>query len=413
MSGHSPNGLRPAPRDGRRRVSVLGSTGSIGVNTLDVLADQGGAEAFEVVALTANGAAEKLAAQAIRFKAQRAVVADPAAYRTLKDALSGSGVEAAAGPEAVEEAAAAPAEWVMAAIVGAAGLRPSFAAARQGATVALANKETLVCAGDLFLDAVRDGGGALIPVDSEHNAIFQCFDRAQTSAVERIILTASGGPFRARTRAEMAEMTPAQALKHPNWSMGAKISIDSATMFNKALEVIEAARLFPVPQERIEVLVHPQSIVHSMVGYRDGSVLAQLGAPDMRTPIAFALGWPERISAPVARLDLAEIGRLDFERPDLERFPALRLAREALAAGGAAPTALNAANEVAVAAFLDGRIGFLDIARLVEGALAEAGDRRLDCLADVEAVDQAVRAACLGRATPRARGAAGAPSIAS
>ncbi len=384
-----------AAADGRRRVSVLGATGSIGQSTLDVLDAEGGRDAFEVVALTANGQAGPLADAAKRLGARIAAVADPAAYGALKAALAGSGVEAAAGPQAVADAAGEPADWVMAAIVGAAGLRPSFAAARTGATIALANKETLVCAGQLFLDAVAQAGGALVPVDSEHNAIFQCFDRAQAQAVERIIVTASGGPFRQWPRDRMAAATPAQALKHPNWSMGAKISIDSATMFNKALEVIEAARLFPVPPDRIEVLVHPQSVVHSMVGYADGSVLAQLGVPDMRTPIAYALGWPNRIGAPVGRLDLTAIGRLEFEPPDLERFPSLRLAREALAADGAAPTVLNAANEAAVAAFLDGRIGFLEIAATVERALERAARDRLappDSLEAVEAIDRAVRA---------------------
>ncbi|MEL6316859.1 MAG: 1-deoxy-D-xylulose-5-phosphate reductoisomerase [Pseudomonadota bacterium] len=380
----------------RRRISVLGATGSIGVSTLDVLEAHGGGEAFEVVALTANSRAEELATAARRLGARLAVVADERAYPELKAALAGSGVEAAAGPEAVEAAAAEPSDWVMAAIVGAAGLAPTLAAARAGATIALANKEALVCAGDLFLETLRAGGGALLPVDSEHNAIFQVFEAARPESVERIILTASGGPFRTWPKERIANATREQALKHPNWSMGAKITVDSASMFNKGLELIEAARLFPVPHERIEILVHPQSVIHSMVGYVDGSVLAQLGAPDMRTPIAYALGWPERIAAPVARLDFAAVARLDFEAPDLERFPALRLARAALEAGGGMPTVLNAANEVAVAAFLEGRAPFGAIAATVERTMLRMAEREgaeapVASLAAVDHIDARAR----------------------
>jgi len=305
--------------------------------------------------------------------------------------LSGPGIPVAAGPEAVVGAASLEADWVMAGIVGAAGLEPTLAGIRQGAVVGLANKETLVCAGDLVMAEIDRHGATLLPVDSEHSAIFQVFDFEQSDRVERIILTASGGPFRGWSREAMARVTPAQAVAHPNWDMGAKISVDSATMMNKGLEVIEAHHLFPVPESRIEVVVHPQSVIHSMVEYVDGSVLAQLGSPDMRTPIAYALGWPERIDAPAPRIDFKKISNLTFEEPDLDKFPALRLAREALQAGGAAPTILNAANEVAVHGFLDGRIGFLDIARIVERTLATANHYAINTLADVHAVDAHAR----------------------
>jgi 1-deoxy-D-xylulose-5-phosphate reductoisomerase len=325
-----------------------------------------------------------------------AVVADPARYDDLKAALSGSGVEAAAGPEALCEAAARPADWVMAAIVGAAGLEPTLEAVRRGATVALANKECLVCAGTLFMAAVAEHGATLLPVDSEHNAIFQVFDFEQKSRIERIILTASGGPFRTWTREAMAAVTPEQAVAHPNWSMGAKISVDSATMMNKGLEFIEAHHIFAMPAEKIEILVHPQSVIHSMVAYEDGSVLAQLGTPDMRTPIAFTLGWPHRMAAPTARLDLGRIGTLQFEAPDHDRFPALTLVRDVLKAGGACPTVLNAANEVAVAAFLGRRIGFLDIAVLVERTVERVAVPAPVSLDDVLAADHEARAVCTG-----------------
>jgi 1-deoxy-D-xylulose-5-phosphate reductoisomerase len=388
MSVSSPQiDLASAPR----RVTILGSTGSVGTNTLDLIARN--RAAYVVEALTANGNVDLLAAQAKRVGAKLAVVANEARYADLKAALSGSGVEAAAGAAAVVEAASRPADWVMAAIVGAAGLAPTLAAVRRGAVVALANKETLVCAGALMTNEVRRSGATLLPVDSEHNAIFQVIDFAQLSAIDRIVLTASGGPFRQSTREAMAMATPEQAVAHPNWSMGAKISVDSATMMNKGLELIEAFYLFGLPTERIEVLVHPQSIVHSLVAYVDGSVLAQLGQADMRTPIAYTLAWPARMATPVKRLDLAAIGSLTFERPDEVRFPALRLAREALAAGGAAPTVLSAANEVAVAAFLDRRIGFLDIASVVERTLQRVAAPQIDALETVWAIDREAREA--------------------
>ena len=377
-----------------RRVTILGSTGSVGCNTLDLI--ERNPEGFEVVALSANGSAERLAEQARRVRAKLAVVADAGRYRELKDALSGSGVEAAAGPEAVTEAADRPADWVMAAIVGAAGLAPTLAAVRRGAVIALANKETLVCAGALMTAEVVRHGATLLPVDSEHNAIFQVLDFERLDAVDRIVLTASGGPFRTLSRAAMAEVTPEQAVAHPNWDMGAKISVDSATMMNKGLELIEAHHLFGLPGDRIDILVHPQSVVHSMVAYVDGSVLAQMGQPDMRTPIAYTLAWPSRMRAPVAPLDLAEIGQLSFEAPDPERFPALRLAREALQTGGTAPTILNAANEVAVRGFLDGRLGFLDITAVVARTLERIPARPLARLEDVRHADGEARAVAAG-----------------
>ncbi|MEE8188218.1 MAG: 1-deoxy-D-xylulose-5-phosphate reductoisomerase [Kiloniellales bacterium] len=380
---------RAEPEVAPKRVTILGSTGSVGCNTLDLIERQ--PEAFEVEALTANGSVERLAGQARRLRAKVAVVADESRYSDLKEALAGSGVEAAAGVQAVIEAAQRPAEWVMAAIVGAAGLAPTLAAIRRGAVVALANKETLVCAGPIMTGEVARNGATLLPVDSEHNAIFQVLDFDRLDAVERIILTASGGPFRTSSREAMAEVTPEQAVDHPNWDMGAKISVDSATMMNKGLELIEAHHLFGLAPERIEILVHPQSVVHSLVAYVDGSVLAQLGQPDMRTPIAYTLAWPERMETPVERLDLAEIGQLTFERPDPDRFPALNLARQALEAGGAAPTILNAANEVAVGGFLDGQLGFLDIVAIVEQTLDAMPSRPLLGLEDVWDADREAR----------------------
>ena len=374
-----------------RQITILGSTGSIGCNTLDIIEHHDGA--FSIEALTAHRSVDALAAQALKFRPRLAVIGDESAYGALKDALSGSGVAVAAGTEGLVEAACMPADWIMAGIVGTAGLEPTLAAVRRGAVVALANKECLVSAGQLMMDEVYSCGATLLPVDSEHNAIFQVFDFDQPETVERVILTASGGPFRTVDRAVMADVTPAQAIAHPNWDMGAKISVDSATLMNKGLELIEAHYLFGLPPERIEVLIHPQSVVHSMVVYIDGSVLGQLGTPDMRTPIAHALGWPERISAPTARLDLAKIGQLTFEPPDHERFPALRLAGQALQSGGDAPTILNAANEVAVQGFLAGRIGFLDIARIVEETLSSVRNDGASDLAEIRYVDGRARAA--------------------
>jgi 1-deoxy-D-xylulose-5-phosphate reductoisomerase len=378
--------IRPAPRS----VTILGSTGSIGQNTVDLIGRC--PDSFLVEALTANSRVELLAAQAKKLRARLAVVADASRYEDLKDALAGTGIEAAAGPDAVSEAADRPADWVMAAIVGAAGLRPTLMAARRGAVVALANKECLICAGDLFIQEIRRHGATLLPVDSEHSAIFQVFDFDQPDKVLRIILTASGGPFRNMSREALHSVSPAEAIAHPNWSMGAKISVDSATMMNKGLEIIEAYHLFPVLQDQIDTLVHPQSVVHSLVEYVDGSILAQLGTPDMRTPIAFALGWPDRMAAPSPRLRLEDVGTLTFEPPDPERFPALRLARQALQTGGSAPTVLNAANEVAVHSFLESRIGFLDITGIVEDTLAQTTSASLNTLDDVHAADDDARA---------------------
>ncbi len=384
---------RPVPRSerSRKRVTVLGSTGSVGTQTLDLLLRQ--PEAYEVVALTANQNVELLAQQARQLHARRAVVAAEGQYAALKEALAGSGIEAAAGAAAVEQAAAEDSDWVMSAIVGAAGLAPTMAAVRRGAVVAFANKETLVCAGALMMELVAKTGAQLLPVDSEHNAIWQVFEQDRRDAVTRLILTASGGPFRDKTRQEMANATAAEAVKHPVWTMGAKISIDSATMMNKGLEIIEASHLFSMPEEKIDIVVHPQSVIHSMVEDADGSVLAQLGSPDMRTPIGYALAWPERMATPAARLDLVKIGQLSFEAPDPERFPCLTLARQALRAGGTAPAVLNAANEVAVAAFLAGRIGFLDIATINATTLEQLPAVPLRSLEQLVAIDGAARAA--------------------
>jgi len=378
------------PRNGRvRRVTILGSTGSVGQNTVDLLLRN--QEAFEVEALTANRNPARLAEQARALRARFAAIADPTHYPALKEALAGTGIETACGAQAIVGAALRPADWVMAAIVGAAGLAPTLAAIRRGAIVALANKEALVCAGDLVMQEVTRCRATLLPVDSEHNAIWQCFDLARAETIERIILTASGGPFRERDFEDMREVTPQQAVAHPNWSMGAKISVDSATMMNKGLELIEAHHLFQLPLDRVEVVVHPQSIVHGAVVYRDGSVLAQLGSPDMRTPIAYALAWPDRIETPTKRLDLAAIGRLTFEPPDEHRFPALRVARDALIHGGGCPTVLNAANETAVHAFLEGRIGFLEIVETVERTLDQVPDGKLESLDDVYNFDTIAR----------------------
>jgi 1-deoxy-D-xylulose-5-phosphate reductoisomerase len=372
-----------------RRITILGSTGSVGCSTLDLVARQ--PEAFAVESLVAGRNVDRLIEQARQFRPAVAVIGDATKYAALRDALAGTGIAAAAGHEAVCEAASRPAEWVMAAIVGATGLEPTLAAVRRGATVALANKECLVCAGALFVNEVKRSGATLLPVDSEHNAIFQVFDFAHADRVARIILTASGGPFRTSSTEDMRRVTPAEAVRHPNWSMGAKISVDSATMMNKGLELIEAFHLFPVREEQIEIVVHPQSVIHSLVAYVDGSVLAQLGTPDMRTPIAYTLAWPDRMPAPSPSLDLVATARLTFEPPDPERFPALRLARDALRRGGAAPTILNAANEVGVARFLTGQIGFLDIVRGVERALERMANHTPQSLADIHAVDAQTR----------------------
>ena len=393
-----------------RKITILGSTGSVGVSTLDVLdfaASRGEAE-IEIEALTANTNVAALAEQARKFRPKFVAVADETLGEDLRAAVAGLDVETGAGKTAIEEAANREADWVMAAIVGAAGLKPTLKAAMRGADIALANKECLVCAGDVVTAAIKSAGGALLPVDSEHNAIFQVFDFERPERVSRLILTASGGPFRTSTIEEMARATPAEAVAHPNWDMGAKISVDSATMMNKGLELIEAAHIFPIEHERIEILVHPQSVIHSMVEYVDGSVLAQLGTPDMRTPIASTLAWPDRTPSPSAKLDFAEVAKLTFEAPDMERFPALRLAREAVSAGGVMPASLNAANEVAVAAFLGGTIKFLDIAAITEQVLDMVGRRNGPASLTTleEAVDADIEARRLAEECVAARAAA-------
>jgi len=388
----------------RRRITILGATGSVGRSTLDLIERE--PERFELVALTANSDVAALADAALRTRAKRAVIADPAGHAALAERLAGSGIETAAGAEAVVEAASAGADWTMAAIVGSAGLQPVLAALEAGSTVALANKEALVCAGDLVKEAARRGGGSLLPVDSEHNAVFQCFDHDAPERVRRIILTCSGGPFRDKSIEEIRTATPAEAVRHPVWSMGAKISIDSATLMNKGLELIEAHHLFPIRHDQLDVIIHPQSVIHSMVEYVDGSVLAQLGTPDMRTPIAHTLAWPDRMATPCEPLDLARIARLDFEAPDPERFPALTLARAALVAGGARPASLNAANEIAVAAFLAGRIGFLDIIAVVAEVLDHYSPPAPASLDDVLAVDMEARRLAEGRVKAREKAAA-------
>ncbi|MBO9711922.1 1-deoxy-D-xylulose-5-phosphate reductoisomerase [Sphingomonas sp.] len=372
-----------------KRVTILGATGSVGSSTLDLVERR--PEAFDVIALTANCDVDKLAAAAIRTNARLAVVADPTCHAALSERLAGTGIKTAAGPDAVCEAARLGADWTMAAIVGTAGLEPVMAALECGGTVALANKEALVSAGAVMTAAAREHGTTLLPVDSEHNAVFQCLDRTAPKGVRRIILTASGGPFRETPLDAMRTITPAQAVAHPNWSMGAKISVDSATMMNKGLELIEALHLFAVRPDQLDVLVHRQSVIHSMVEYIDGSVLAQLGTPDMRTPIAHTLAWPERMATPCEPLDLVAVGRLDFEAPDFVRFPALALAKDALAAGGARPAILNAANEVAVAAFLSGRLNFLEIAAIVADTLARYDPAAPESLDAVLAIDAETR----------------------
>jgi 1-deoxy-D-xylulose-5-phosphate reductoisomerase len=376
-----------------RKITVLGATGSVGQNTLDLIGRT--PHLFEIVALTANSDANRLAELAIRHRAKHAVIADADQFGLLQELLAGTGIEASAGMDAVCEAARLPADWIMASIVGAAGLRPTFAAAEQGTCLALANKECLVSAGEIFLAAVKQAGTTLLPVDSEHSAAFQAIDSSPSHCIETITITASGGPFRDWDTARLKTVTPDQALKHPNWSMGRKITIDSATLMNKGLELIEAYHLFPVKADQLKVLVHPQSIVHCLVQYCDGSVLAQMSAPDMRTPIAYALAWPERMRAPTERLDLIRLQQLTFEAPDETRFPALRIAREAMKAGGTAPTVLNAANEIAVERFLAGQIGFMTIPKVVEAvieaSISEIGRARAESLDEIIEADEAAR----------------------
>ncbi len=383
----------PAPARRPRRISVLGATGSIGLSTLDLIGRD--PSAFDVVALTGGRNVDRLAELAIKHRAGLAVIADPACYAELRAALAGTGIATAAGRGALIEAASRPADWVMAAIVGAAGLEPTLAAVRQGTATALANKECLVSAGEIFMAEVARCKTTLLPVDSEHSAALQSMAGAPPGAIEKVCLTASGGPFRSWSLAEMAHVRPAQALNHPNWSMGPKVTIDSATLMNKGLELIEAHHLFALGPDQLDVLIHPQSIVHCLVSYRDGAVLAQLSCPDMRTPIAYSLAWPERMHVATERLDLAKLGALSFELPDEARFPALRVAKAALAAGGGATTVLNAANEVAVEAFFADRIAFLAIASLVEATLEAAADlaaARPSGVEEVLAVDAEARA---------------------
>ncbi len=381
----------------KRRLTILGSTGSIGTSTLDVVEHLGGRDAFEIVALTGNGNIPLLARQAIAHGAELAVTADDSHYASLKAALAGTGIAVASGRSGLIEAAERDAGWVMAAIVGNAGLAPTLAAASRGADIALANKECLVSAGGLFIEAVKAGGGRLLPVDSEHNAIFQVLEEHQRHAVERIILTASGGPFRTKSLEEMRHVTADVARAHPNWSMGLKISIDSASMFNKALEMIEAKHLFGLKPEQIEVIVHPQSVIHSMVGYTDGSVLAQLGCPDMRTAIGYALSYPSRCDLPIERLDFARLSRLDFEAPDEMRFPAIRLARRAMEEGGVQGAVLNGAKETALEAFIAGKVGFLAMAEIVEQVMDKLSDLPAAVtMDDVFAADEKARQLAAG-----------------
>lgn len=379
----------PLQADGT--VTILGATGSIGASTLDLV--RRNRSRYQITALTARRNAAALAKLAREFGVEFAAVADVDAYAELKDALGGAGIAAGAGESALIEAAQRPASWVMAAITGASGLQPTLAAVERGAIVALANKECLVCAGELFMRRAATLGTTILPVDSEHNALFQAMSSGRPTEVRRVILTASGGPFRTWSREAIAAATPEQALRHPNWSMGPKVTIDSATLMNKGLELIEAHHLFALPSKQIDVVVHPQSVVHGLVEFCDGSVVAQLGTPDMRIPIAHCLAWPDRIDGPAPRLDLAKVANLTFEAPDIERFPALALARKAMETGGSAPTILNAANEIAVAGFLDGRLPFLGIAALVEATLAKTArpGRRLESVADALDVDHTAR----------------------
>ncbi|GAB5481812.1 MAG: 1-deoxy-D-xylulose-5-phosphate reductoisomerase [Parasphingorhabdus sp.] len=372
-----------------RTVSIFGATGSVGTSTLDLVRLE--RDKYRILALTANSNAEELAKLAIEFDAEIAVIADSNQYEALKNLLTGTKIEVAAGPERLVDAAALGADWTMAAIVGCAGLPPTLAALKCGKTVALANKEALVSAGALMMAQARAAGATLLPVDSEHNAIFQSLQGGRVDQVRKITLTASGGPFRTWSREQMASVTPEQAVAHPNWDMGAKISVDSATMMNKGLELIEAHHLFPVGLENIDILVHPQSVIHSMVEYKDRSTLAQLGSPDMRIPIASALAWPERMTTDCLPLDLAKIARLDFETPDHDRFPAIKLARDAIEAGGAVPAILNAANEIAVAAFLKEDVQFLEITEIVSRIIDSYSPPIPNELADIFGIDREAR----------------------
>jgi len=384
-----------------RRLTILGSTGSIGLSTLDVVAharERYGDQAFPLEALTAQSNVEVLADQVRKFRPRFAAVADATRYDALKSALAGEKVELGAGKEAILQAAARPSDVVMVAIVGAAALEPALVATARGATIALANKECVVAAGDVFRNTLAASRATVVPVDSEHNAAFQLLDFGQSHAIQKVTLTASGGPFREWPRERMRQATPEQAVAHPNWSMGAKISVDSATLMNKGLELIEAHVLFALPAEKLDVIVHPQSVMHCLVSYTDGSTLAHLSAPDMRTPIAHALAWPTRIAAPSVKLDLARAKQLTFEEPDLDRFPCLRLARECLDEGGLTPTVLNAANEIAVGAFLAKKIGFLDIASVIEDTLAsreDSGRARSQSLEAILAADAEARATAM------------------
>ena len=396
----TPPGLarsHPIAAPAERGITILGATGSIGASTIDLIKRERGR--FRVEAVSARRNAAGLAKIARELNARFAVVADDVAYGDLKDALAGSGIEAAAGEAALMEAAQRPAAWVMAAIAGSVGLKPTLAAIERGATVALANKECLVCAGVLFMRRAASAGATVLPVDSEHNAVFQALTAGARNEVRRVILTASGGPFRTWTLEAIKAATPEQALRHPNWSMGPKVTVDSASLMNKGLELIEAHHLFGLPPDEIDVLVHPQSVVHGMVEYRDGSVVAQLGMPDMRIPIAHCLAWPKRMTGAAPRLDLAAVRQLTFEAPDMQRFPALALARQALATGGAAPTVLNAADEVAVGEFIAGRIGFSAIPLLVEATLEAAAKNNL--LSEPTVIDEAIAVDHVARSLAR------------
>jgi 1-deoxy-D-xylulose-5-phosphate reductoisomerase len=379
----------PSAHPQKKTLTLLGATGTIGQNTLKIAAAH--PDRFTLAALTAGENVQRLIEQARQFQPQRAVIANPAHYHALKEGLSGTGITVSAGEDAVLEAAALSADIVMSAIVGAAGLKPTMAAIAHGGKIALANKECMVCAGPLITKAVQKSGATLIPVDSEHSAIFQVFDATAPERVSSVTITASGGPFRTWPLEQMQAVTPEQAIKHPNWNMGAKISVDSATLMNKGLELIEAYYMFPVTPQQLDVLVHPQSIVHCLVQMIDGSVLAQMSLPDMCTPIAYAMAWPERISVPITKLDLAAIGQLQFEKPDYTRFRALTLARNAMTEGGNAPTVLNAANEIAVSRFLKRETGFLDIAKIVEQTLEKMENTKLETIDDVLACNAAAR----------------------